>query len=583
VRSAKPRPTRSNPGSIRSEPGTEAQADPPGSSIPHVLTLSVLPALALIGAYRMTWICDDAFVSLRYARNLAHGAGLVYNAGERVEGYTNFLWTLLLGLAAALGARAPDALDVPVAAAMALGLFFFGLLVLLLAELSRRLFGTAGRLHLPLAACCLVLNQQARSWATSGLETSLLALLVLAGYGLFVVRKSAAGSLGAGTALAAAALTRPDAALFPAAVLLHWALLTRRRTERRVWLQDGAALLAPLLVLGLPHLLWRLWYYGRLLPNTFYAKSADQPYWSQGLVYVGLFLFAFHLVYLVPFVVWRVLRPGQAEPRREAVVLGGLIVLVHVLYVTRVGGDFMFGRFLVPVLPLVYVLVEALLRSVPARRARGLLLAAALVATALPVPIFAPQHQIRGIVEERDFYSLRDRWPRNKGRILHHFLADLPVKVEIGGAQCQVAYYSELPFVVDGYGLTNATIAHLPVERRGRPGHEKVASVELLRRLGVDFSVAREPDEYSGLALGPVRLAVLRYERPVMEALQGRSGVRFVDFPAYLDRAAASLEGRDPGQVARDLEGFRSYYFAWNADPQRLEAIEGWLRERASR
>ena len=42
------------------------------------------------------WLTDDAFISFRYARNLLEGHGLVFNPGERVEGYTNFLWVLEL-------------------------------------------------------------------------------------------------------------------------------------------------------------------------------------------------------------------------------------------------------------------------------------------------------------------------------------------------------------------------------------------------------------------------------------------------------------------------------------------------------
>ena len=45
----------------------------------------------------MAWfLCDDAFISFRYARNLLEGHGLVFNPGERVEGYTNLLWVLEL-------------------------------------------------------------------------------------------------------------------------------------------------------------------------------------------------------------------------------------------------------------------------------------------------------------------------------------------------------------------------------------------------------------------------------------------------------------------------------------------------------
>src|SRR3990170_7632302 len=41
---------------------------------------------------------DDALISLRYAWNLSHGAGLVWNPGEYVEGYSNFLMTLFMSI-----------------------------------------------------------------------------------------------------------------------------------------------------------------------------------------------------------------------------------------------------------------------------------------------------------------------------------------------------------------------------------------------------------------------------------------------------------------------------------------------------
>src|SRR3954452_12539716 len=49
------------------------------------------------------WLFDDAMISMRYARNLADGHGLVWNAGERVEGYSNFLWTLVMAAVHGLG------------------------------------------------------------------------------------------------------------------------------------------------------------------------------------------------------------------------------------------------------------------------------------------------------------------------------------------------------------------------------------------------------------------------------------------------------------------------------------------------
>jgi len=53
-----------------------------------------------------SWTCDDAFISFRYARNLVEGHGLVFNLGERVEGYTNLLWTLWIAVGLRLGVGA---------------------------------------------------------------------------------------------------------------------------------------------------------------------------------------------------------------------------------------------------------------------------------------------------------------------------------------------------------------------------------------------------------------------------------------------------------------------------------------------
>ena len=60
--------------------------------------LSLLPWLVLLAwLSSVAWfLTDDAFISFRYTRNLLEGHGLVFNPGERVEGYTNFLWILEL-------------------------------------------------------------------------------------------------------------------------------------------------------------------------------------------------------------------------------------------------------------------------------------------------------------------------------------------------------------------------------------------------------------------------------------------------------------------------------------------------------
>jgi hypothetical protein len=82
---------------------------PSGSSRRRILlagAVSLGAAAVLFALWRalaLAWLSDDAFISFRYAAHLLRGDGLVYNVGERVEGYTNLLWTLLLAGAMALG------------------------------------------------------------------------------------------------------------------------------------------------------------------------------------------------------------------------------------------------------------------------------------------------------------------------------------------------------------------------------------------------------------------------------------------------------------------------------------------------
>ena len=61
--------------------------------------------ILLNNAVIQPWTLDDAYISMRYADHLAAGAGPVYNLGERVEGYTCFLWVVLLALGSSLGAE----------------------------------------------------------------------------------------------------------------------------------------------------------------------------------------------------------------------------------------------------------------------------------------------------------------------------------------------------------------------------------------------------------------------------------------------------------------------------------------------
>ncbi len=163
------------------------------------------------------WLSDDAFISFRYAQNLVQGHGLVYNPGERVEGYTNFLWTIMAAAVLRLGGDLvlwSHATGVLIGLLIATGTYV----------VARRLIDTAWAL---VAALIVATSQSLLLYTArgSGLETGLFTLLVLAGGGCYLAALRAAPAPGAfgpaGLLFALAALTRPEGVLVLGLTGLH--------------------------------------------------------------------------------------------------------------------------------------------------------------------------------------------------------------------------------------------------------------------------------------------------------------------------------------------------------------------------
>lgn len=117
-------------------------------------------------------LLDDAFISMKYAANLAQGHGLVWNPGERVEGYTNFLWTLVL-VACHLPKLSPTATCLLVQV--------LGIPILWLCLISTVRLARASRL-LPISACLAVIlvgiYHDLLFFSLSGMETGLVTCIV---------------------------------------------------------------------------------------------------------------------------------------------------------------------------------------------------------------------------------------------------------------------------------------------------------------------------------------------------------------------------------------------------------------------
>lgn len=311
----------------------------------RVVTRVIAVAAAAL-AFVMRWTQDDSYISLRYARNLVEGHGLVYNPGEQVEGYTNFLWTLIMAVPLRLGIG-------PVGFMHVVGIASMVGTILVTARLASRVF--ASPVLGNLTALVMVANFTFLAYGTGGLETPLQALLVTS------VWLVALPALGIGerqlrtrelcllsTLCGLALLTRLDSAvvvLVPAAAVLRQAL--RDRVVRRV--AGLVALFGPVLVLVVPWTVWRVATYGSVVPNTATAKST--PLFTgvlQGASFLAAFVVINVLFVFIPPLLLRGRELLGAPPFPAVALTLGL----WVTYLMKVGGDFMEFRFMVAVLPL---------------------------------------------------------------------------------------------------------------------------------------------------------------------------------------------------------------------------------------
>ena len=130
-----------------------------------------------------TWFTqDDAFISFRYVRNFVGGEGLVFNPGERVEGYTNFFWILLLSIFVKLG------FDIIIVSKVLGILCGAGIIVLLYLLSCKYIKEKYWYLRL-IAPAFLVSNSAFAYWSVSGLETSFFALMVLLSFWVYLYKK----------------------------------------------------------------------------------------------------------------------------------------------------------------------------------------------------------------------------------------------------------------------------------------------------------------------------------------------------------------------------------------------------------
>jgi arabinofuranosyltransferase len=321
------------------------------------LRLGFAAALVLLVGHALFYrfLCDDAFISFRYAHNLATGQGLVFNPGfERVEGYSNFLWVVVLAALDAAGAK-------PEHVAPVLSILLTIVLWALVARASMRWIPSGPWRFVILLPCAwMALTRSVAVWSTSGLETRLFEVLVIAGVFRLIddvaeVPERPARKLPWGAFfLALAALTRPDGMLVGGCAMGAAAAWLAMR--RRLRIADVAA--HALVFGGIvgAHLVFRHVYYGDWVPNTYYAKVGGRSWWDMGAAYLACFAIEYAAWLWVPLLFTGV-RGFVKDSRAEIPLLAAAVVLPHVLYVASIGGDHFEFRPLDLYFPFVFVLM----------------------------------------------------------------------------------------------------------------------------------------------------------------------------------------------------------------------------------
>lgn len=433
--------------------------------------LIIIAMAFVLHSIHFNFVCDDAFISFRYAKNFINGHGLVWNIGEQppVEGYTNFLWVIVISLFMKMGFE-------PVIVSKVLGIFFGSCCIILTYLFSELIFQRKSFLNLiapAILACC----GPFAAWSTGGLETQMFTFFTLAAamaY-LYEIEHDKITPLSA-ILFVLASLTRPEGILIFGVTCLHLffhLLFTKRSPFCRktiIWF------LTFLIIYGI-YFYWRFNYYGFIFPNTYYAKTGGRLHqFLNGYIYLKRFILFNKWPILVGLSLISLLKPS-----RSSLIYLLMLVISFSVYIVSIGGDFLgMFRFFVPILPLMAILVQegiitlcqwllSLIHPISVKISVITLCSFTFILVLAKGLTFS----FKGGEYQRILFHKRVTEKQSaRGRWLHRHASPDETLAAFGiGA---ISYYSELN-TIDRLGITDIHIAHTKMHQMGKglPGHEK--------------------------------------------------------------------------------------------------------------
>ncbi|MBD3350109.1 MAG: hypothetical protein GF364_01325 [Candidatus Lokiarchaeota archaeon] len=459
-----------------------------GSNKKIVFSIIILFIVMLGIANR--FIQDDAFISFRYAENLLNGTGLSWNTGadNRVEGYTNFLWVIVIAGIMFAGLD-PVLWSHVIGLIIGVGTLFYTFKLALLYSRSE---------FIALLTLLLVgTNYSFISYMTGGLETQLQTLLfVVSTYGIFRIIMNQAYTnwiflTGVSIIFSLAILTRPDSLIIVGILYIFFV--------RNVFEQQKNELKSALLWLTLPSVLivglwvvFKINYYGAILPNTYYVKATGNSLeiLFRGLLYLWIF---FREYSFVVFIILSILLIKQILVNRYDYALG-VIVLLWFIYIIKIGGDFMEFRMFVPILPFCMIIISKILFFIAEWKIRLSLLLLLLISSLSHAILFREAYGIESIQMLQAHVTKEDENWKKVGIVLGELFSQSKEPVWIATtAAGAIPYYSKLP-TIDMLGLNDRWVAKNGIEFSSRPGHTRTITLEYLLESKVN------------LVLGPPRV-----------------------------------------------------------------------------
>lgn len=435
------------------------------------IALACLICIFSYNIYIYPWMMDDAFIFFRYAENFSRGEGFVYNPGEFVEGCTSFLWLLILSIAALLK------FDLLIFSKLINAVFVF-FTVKLTADTHKYIKMLTPE-HSAAAAALLATSAAFAPWLSSGMETVFFSFLIIITY-FYSINADTSLRYGiSGVLCALLVICRPEGIFLAAPIFGFHYIMRRGRAGNCFYIS-----LFKFIFVYAPYFVWRYFYYGSLMPNTYHAKIGfGLAQLSRGAYYLFDYFIAaaFILILLIPagyyifFFKEKGAISGKEYENNLKLAVLYIFIISNIVFVTLIGGDFMYGfRFFAHLsAPLAIIGVYAL--SILFKKA-------ARFKTAVIIIIV---YSLAQFFTHPEVYGIAGSSPVEFGRAAALFLRQNapPESLLAINTAGIIPYYSKLK-TVDMLGLTDKRIARSDVENfgAGSAGHEKGDGLYILEK-----------------------------------------------------------------------------------------------------